>query len=308
MLRDGDSQRGVQSTISSKRLLLTIIINFSITLAEIIGGILTGSLALLSDALHNFSDGFAIILAYVAHRYSIRSSNSKQTFGYKRAEILSAFINSIILIAICIYLFYEAIKRLWEPLPIEGELMLIIAFIGLLGNLACVLILKRDISSNINVKAAYLHLLGDTLSSVAVIVGAVLIIALGIYWLDPLLSMAIALYILKETFDVTKETVDILMQSAPKNLDIEKIRKCMMNIPEIKDIHHIHLWRLNDSQIHFECHVELNKDISVSESGRIIEQAGKILREEFNIAHTTFQIEYGFNHNKKIIYNSPNCC
>lgn len=308
MLNDGSSQLRSQSLVSGKRLLLAIFINFTITLAEIIGGLLTGSLALLSDALHNFSDGFAIILAYVANRYSTRASNYKQTFGYKRAEILSAFLNSIILIAICIYLCYEALKRLWEPLPIEGGLMLIIAFIGLLGNLACVLLLKQDKGNSLNLKAAYLHLLGDTLSSVAVILGAVLIIIFGIYWLDPLLSIAIALYILKETFEVTKETVDILMQSAPEDLDIEKIKKYVLAIPEIKDIHHIHIWRLNDSQIHFECHVELNKDLCVSESGRIINQLGKILQDEFNITHTTFQIEYESKHNKNTIYNTPNCC
>ncbi len=308
MIDNTHSLSASKSSISGGRLIATIVINLAITISEIVGGILTGSLALLSDALHNFSDGFAIVLAYVAYRYSRRSSNNKQTFGYKRAEILSAFINSLILIAICIYLFYEAIHRFFEPQVIEGELMLVFAILGLVGNLACVFLLKQDKNRSINVKAAYLHLLGDTMSSVVVTIGAFLIIAFGIYWIDPLLTVAICLYILKETFDITKETIEILMQSAPKDSDIEKIRQILKSIPEVQDIHHIHLWRLNDSQIHFECHLELNVDLSVSESERIIINAEKLLLKEFNITHTTFQIEYNSRHKRNLIQNSQNCC
>ena len=158
------------------RLLFTIVLNFIITIAQIIGGILSGSLALISDALHNLSDGVSIIISYIALKLKSRDNSPKHTFGLKRAEILAALINSAVLIAICIYLFYEAIVRFMNPVEIKAGLMSIIAFIGLLANVLAVLLLRRDSKKSMNIRSAYLHLIGDTVSSVAVIIGGAAIL------------------------------------------------------------------------------------------------------------------------------------
>jgi cobalt-zinc-cadmium efflux system protein len=279
--------------ISEKNLLAAVVLNFTITIAEIIGGILSNSLALLSDALHNLGDGLAVLLAYIAHRISKRESNMRKTFGYKRVEILAAFINSIILVAICIFLIVEAIERFQNPAPIKGAIMFSVAGIGLLANFVAIVLLKKDAKKNINISAAYLHLLGDTLSSVVVIIGGILIWKFGIYWIDPLITVLISLYILKETYLLLRDSFNILMQSAPKDIDLENIRSSVENIKGVKNIHHVHLWSLNDRQVHFEGHVDLEKDMPVSRAGEISKQIRKLLHDRFEIDHTTLQMEFG---------------
>jgi cobalt-zinc-cadmium efflux system protein len=284
-----------------KRLLLASVLNALITIAEITGGILSNSLALLSDALHNLSDTIAILIAYVANLAARGKANEKRTFGYKRVEILAALFNSVVLIAICLFLFVEAIKRLKNPEEIKGLVMLIIATIGLFANLAAVLLLHRDSSHNLNTRAAYLHLLGDTLSSIAVIIGGVLIYFFHIYWLDPALTIFIGLYIIYETFKILKETVVILMQGTPEHINIEEIKQTLESIPGIMNIHHIHVWTLSDSDIHFECHIDLKDDIKVSETHVIQNQVSKLLFTDFNINHLTLQFEAGCCDDKGVI-------
>ena len=171
--------------------------------------------------------------------------------------------------------------------------MLIVATIGLFANLAAVLLLRGDSRKNINVKAAYLHLLGDTLTSVAVIIGGILIIFFEIYWIDPLITIIIGLYILKETWAILKQTNDILMQGVPENLDLEMISKDLGQFPEIKNIHHVHLWNLDDRSIHFECHVELKEDLRLSETEAIQDRIERMLHERYEIGHVTVQFEFG---------------
>jgi cobalt-zinc-cadmium efflux system protein len=281
------------SGISEKNLLAAVILNFTITIAEIIGGILSNSLALLSDAIHNLGDGLAVLLAYIAHRISKRESNLRKTFGYKRVEILAAFINSIILVAICIFLIWEAIERFSNPAPIKGLIMFSVAGIGLLANLLAVILLRTDSRKNINIRAAYVHLLGDTLSSVVVIVGGILIWKFGIYWLDPLITVLISVYIMKETYLLLRDSFDILMQSAPRDIDLEKIRDAVESMEGVKNLHHVHLWSLNDRQVHFEGHVDLEKDLSVSQAGTLNKKISNLLHDRFQIEHTTLQMEFG---------------
>ena len=287
--------------ISERNLLAAVVLNLTITAVEIIGGILSNSLALLSDALHNLGDGFAVLLAYIAHRISKRESNLRKTFGYKRVEILAAFLNSIILVAICVFLIYEAIERFSHPAPIKGAIMFFVAGIGLLANLLAMLLLRSDSKKNINIRAAYLHLLGDTLSSVVVIVGGLLIWKFGIYWLDPLITLLISLYILKETFLLLRDSFNILMQSAPKDIDIEKIKNVIENMDGVRNLHHVHLWSLNDRQVHFEGHVDLEEDLSVSKAGKLNKQIGTLLHDKFDIDHITLQMEFGCCEENKLI-------
>lgn len=281
------------SGISEKNLLAAVILNFTISAAEIVGGILSGSLALLSDAIHNLGDGLAVLLAYIAHRISKRESNHRKTFGYKRIEILAAFLNAIILVAICIFLIWEAIERFRDPQPIKGVIMFSVAAVGLLANFVAMALLQKDSRKNINIRAAYLHLLGDTLSSVVVIIGGILIWKFNLYWLDPLITVLISLYIMKETFLLLRDSFDILMQSAPKDIDIDKIRTEVESLEGVNNLHHVHLWSLNDSQVHFEGHVDLTEDISTSQAGELNKKISKILHDKFEIGHTTLQMEYG---------------
>jgi len=277
---------------SEKNLFITMALNFFITVAEVIGGIISGSLSLISDALHNFSDGFAIIITYVAMRLSKRPKTSKYTFGLKRAEIIAAIINASTLIIISFFLIKEAIDRFSNPTPITGSLMLIIASLGLIANVAGTLLLKKGSANNLNIRAAYFHLLSDAVSSLAVIIGALFIILYKIYWIDPLLTVLISIYILKETYEIVKESVDILMMSNPEGIDLNVIKNIVEKIPGVINIHHIHLWKLNDNDTHFEAHIEV-EDMAVSKTIEIQKQIEHKLHDKYEINHTTLQFECG---------------
>ncbi len=284
-------------------MLLVSFLNVFITIAELIGGLLANSLALLSDAIHNLSDTLAILLAYIAGRVSKRRSNTKKTFGYKRIEILAAFINASVLIVISVFLIYEAGHRFFDPQPIKGLLMMVVATAGLLFNLLSVLLLRKYSGENLNIRSAYLHLLGDTLSSVAVIIGGMLIYFFNIYWVDPLVTVLISLYLIKETWDVFRQSANILMQAAPEDLDLEVIIPTLEQIPGIRNIHHVHTWGLSEKDYHFECHADLEEDIPVSRTNTIKKQMERILLEEFRIGHLTVQFEYGVSDDKDIIHD-----
>lgn len=287
-----------EKQINLKRLIFTIILNSLITAAEVIGGILSGSLALLSDSLHNFSDVVAIVLSYIANRISRREKTLKNTFGYKRTEILIALLNAGVIIAVSIFLFMEAYERMIHPAPVETGIMLIVAVIGLLGNGISVILIKEDSHRNINVKSAYLHLMSDTLSSVAVVGGGILMYYYGLYWIDPVLTVLIGIYVMKEGYGIIKESVEILMQSAPEGIDIQVIKHRIENFSEINNLHHVHIWRLNDREIHFEGHIDLEENLTLKEIGEIQERIRELLHHEFNITHVTIQAEHN-NCNEK---------
>jgi len=289
--------------VKANRLLAATVLNLIIFFAEIAGGLISNSLSLITDALHNLSDGMAIFVAWVANKISKRPSNLKKTFGYKRIEILAAFLNALILIAISLYLFYEAALRIISPEPVKGLIMLVVAIIGLLANLAAVLLLHRDAEKNINVKAAYLHLFGDTLSSVAVIIGGIFIYFFDLYWIDPVITILIGIYIIKETWKILKQTIDILMQGSPAGLDLDLVRQDLEQIPEIANIHHVHIWNMDDQSVHFECHVDLVENISISETDNIYYMIEKILKETYHIGHLTIQFEYHKCDDKEMIHH-----
>jgi cobalt-zinc-cadmium efflux system protein len=280
------------SEVKGSRLLIATMLNLFISVAEIIGGLLSNSLSLMSDAFHNLSDGLAIFIAWIANKISSRPSNLKRTFGYKRIEIMAAMLNAGVLLVISVWLFYEATWRLFNPEPIKSGLMIIVAIIGLLANFVAVVILRADSKKNINVKAAYLHLFGDTLSSIAVIIGGILIYFFDIYWIDPVITMLIGLYLLKETWGILKQANSILMQGVPAGLNLEIIRKDLEQIGEIANIHHVHLWNLDDHAIHFECHVELKEDFHLSETRQVQSKIESLLEEKYEIGHVTVQFEY----------------
>jgi len=181
--------------------------------------------------------------------------------------------------------------------------MFVVAVIGLLANIFAVVLLRNDQKNSLNVRAAYVHLIGDSLSSVAVIIGSIFIYFYEVYWLDPLITILIGLYILKHTWKILKQTIDILMQSVPEGLDLKSIRAELEKIEEISNIHHVHAWNLTDSQIHFECHVDLCENIRISEAGEVRKKIIRILGEQFSIDHFTIQFEYNFCDDKHMIFN-----
>jgi len=288
-------------TPSQRNIFLSIALNLLITIAEFTGGIFANSLALVSDALHNLSDTFAIALSYVALKAGQKSSNYKNTFGYKRIEILAALFNSVTLIAICIFLFYEAYNRFIHPQPVVEKVMMIVAVISLIANLAAALLLHRDAEHNLNIKTAYIHLLGDTLSSLGVIIGAALIHFYKIYWIDPLLTVLIGIFIIKQTIDILRETIEILMQATPDDFNIDNIKIELEKNNQILNIHHVHAWRLNDTSNHFECHVDLKENLHAAEIDLIRKQLELVLINQFNIHHVTIQMEYNCCDNKNVV-------
>jgi cobalt-zinc-cadmium efflux system protein len=269
-----------------------VILNGIITVGQFAGGIISGSLALLSDALHNLSDVISVILAYLAHRIGLRPQTEQSTFGYKRAEILAAFINALTLIAISVYLLVEAGKRFLHPKEIDYLWMFWLGILGFFANGISVLLLHHNKEENLNIRAAYLHLIGDALTSLAVILGAICIWLFNFYWIDPVVTVLISVYIFVHTYKILKESVGILMQFAPPEIDQLEIVSILEEIPEIKSVHHIHLWQLADHQIHFEAHLVLTENIPVSETNEIALKAKRLLNSRVGITHTTFQYEY----------------
>jgi cobalt-zinc-cadmium efflux system protein len=256
----------------------------------VIGGIYSGSLSLLSDAMHNFSDGVAIIITYIAIRLSKKPRTLKYTFGLKRAELLAAIINASTLIIISFFLIREAIDRFSNPTPITGSLMLVVAVVGLIANVIGTVLLKRGSEVNINIRAAYIQLLSDAVSSLGVIIGAVFIMILNISWIDPALTILIAIYILKETYAVVKEAVEVIMMSSPAEIDLSVLQQTVESIPGVKNMHHVHLWKMNDADIHFEAHVDVD-DLLVSSTFEIRREIEKRLHDSHDITHTTVQFE-----------------
>lgn len=292
----------VNSNSTGSRLIITMLLNFVITIAEIIGGILSGSLSLISDALHNFSDGIAVIISYFAIQLKKKPNTEKHTFGFKRAEILAALINAAALVAISIYLFYESIIRLISPQEVEGGLMTLVAAIGLLANVIGTVLLKRDSGSSLNIKSAYLHLLSDAVSSAAVIAGGIAIYFFRIYWLDPILTIIISIYVLKESFEIVTNTLHVLMEGTPPNISMEKVKKLVEQIDGVVDIHHLHIWTVGEDDIHLEAHVNINNMLT-EESDSLRMKIEKLLHENFNIHHSTIQFECGVCETKTLIKN-----
>lgn len=278
---------------SEKNMLVAIVLNSLITAAEIAGGILSGSLSLLSDAFHNLSDVVSLIISYIAMLVGKKSKSSTKTYGYKRAEILAALGNVIILFIVCGYILYEGIIRFSKPEHIKTVIMLSVAFVGLLGNGISVAMLFKDSKSNINIKSAFLHLLGDTVSSVAVIVTAIILMFKpDWYMLDTILSIAIALYIIKESISILMDSLNILMQGVPKGLDKAKIKERIYSLKslKIKDIHHIHMWDITPGKTVFDAHIVVNEK-SLKNADNIILQVNNLLSSEFHISHSTIQVE-----------------
>lgn len=273
------------------RLWISIILNFIITVAEFIGGIISGSLSLLSDALHNLNDTASLGISLIARKISKRDPNLQKTFGYQRAEIIGAFINLVTLVIIALFLIKEGIERFYDPQPIDGMIMFIVAVIGLLGNVITAFLLHRSSKENINIRSAYIHIMSDAFSSVGVIIAGILIIWYELYIIDTILTLIIAGYILWHSYYMLRKTINILMESTPAGIEIPEIQEAMADINGVLDIHHLHVWRLDENNILLESHVVIDEnDMPNMES--IKSSLKELLSSNFDIHHSTLEFEF----------------
>lgn len=287
--------------IEGKNLVISIFLNIIITVSQVIGGILSGSLALLSDALHNFSDVLSLIVSYIANVLSKKEASTNKTFGYKRAEIIAAFVNSSTLIVVAVILIKEAIERFISPEEIESDLVIWLSLLGIVANGLSVLLLKKDADSNMNMKSAYLHLLTDMMASVAVLIGGLLMKFYQMYWVDPVLTFAIALYLIYMGYDLLKDSTRVLMLFTPNTIEVQKIVETIGKIEPIKNVHHVHIWQLNEDEVHLEAHIDFNEDIKLSQFDAILEQIEEEVYHNHGINHVNIQPEFGKCDNKQLI-------
>ncbi len=277
--------------VSGKKLIWTILFNLVITLAEFIGGLITGYLALIADAIHNLSDVAALGLAWLGVKGSQMPATKRSTYGYKRLEVMTAFISAVSLVVIAIFIFVEAYDRYVNPVPItKPGIFLTVAVIGLLGNVLSIWMLHAEKGKSLNMKTAFLHMAYDAVSSVIVIGGGIVILITDIYVIDTILSSVIALMILWSSYLVIKEAVLIFLEAVPEGIDFDKVLRALREVPRIEDVHHLHIWSLSSTEIALSCHVCLSE--SNYQSGPdIMVKINNLLYDKFNIGHATIQLE-----------------
>lgn len=272
------------------KLWVSIFLNLTITLAQVIGGILANSLALLSDAVHNFNDSMSLVTTLVTKKIAKKGASSTKTFGYKRAEIIGAFVNLITLVIVALFLIKEGVERFFDPQPIDGLTMFWVSMIGLAANLITAALLWKNSQDDINMKSAFIHILSDAFSSLGVIIGGWLIIQYQWYIVDTILTIIIGSYILWHCYYMLWEAIDILMESKPANIDIEELKSSMNRVNKVCDIHHLHIWRLDEQSILLESHVVIEQE-DLHDMENIKSSLKKILHDDFDIYHSTLEFE-----------------
>ncbi len=273
-----------------KGLKVAFIITISMMFFEFIGGLLANSVALISDAGHMLTDSIAIALSLAASIFSAKPPNKRRTYGHHRFEILAALINGASLIIISVYIFYESYKRFLSPPQVKGLMMLSFASFGLAANLVGIYFLKKDQDYGLNIHSAFLHMLGDTLSSIGVIIGGFIIYFTNWRIIDPIIGVLIGGIILKGAIELVIESGNILLESVPKNISLEDVHTCINKINGVVAVHDLHLWSITSELIALSAHIII-EDQKLSEGTRIINDIKSILKNNFNIAHTTLQLE-----------------
>ncbi len=268
---------------------IALILTSAFLIAEVVGGILTNSLALISDAAHMFTDSAALAVSLVAIRIGRRPADGKRTFGYYRFEILAAAFNAILLFLVAMYIIYEAYKRIGNPAQIESMTMLAVAGLGLVVNLISMRLLNKDKDESLNIKGAYLEVWSDMLGSIGVIVGAIVIKLTGWSWVDSIIAVAIGLWVLPRTWTLLKESVNVLLEGVPEGLGIDDIKAVLMGVDGIFNVHELHVWSISSGKSSLTVHL-----VSTSPPHRwpaLTAEIRKLLGERFSIFHATIQLE-----------------
>ncbi|GAA4812097.1 cation transporter [Marinicella pacifica] len=275
---------------NKKRVFIAMLMTFGFMLAEVIGGIISGSLALLADAGHMLSDGVSLLLSWVAFIYSDKQADFKRTFGWHRFQTLAAFVNGLTLLAIAVWIIWEAGWRFYQPVEVMAKPMFIIAVLGLLVNVIVFKILQGGDHDNLNLKSAMIHVMGDLLGSVAAILAAVLIYLFAWNWADPLLSLLVALLIMRSGWFVVKKATHILLEGSPDVIDIEAVKnKIIADIKTVTDVHHVHTWSLTNDKHLMSLHIKVNEHVDDYD---VLWETKELIQHNFPIFHTTIQIEH----------------
>ena len=269
---------------SVKLLILSFAINMLLSVAEIIGGIISGSVSLIGDALHNTSDAFSILIAVIAFKIGNKKASAKYTYGFKRAEIIGGFVNLILLFISGCYLLAEGIERLINPQQIDGLLIIWISVLALIIDALTAKISHHDAHHNSNMKMVFIHNLADAFGSIGVIISGLCIMWFDLYWVDGIVALLIAFYMIFQSVVSFPQIVNILMNAVPDNIDIEQVKNSLLAIKNIKNVHHLHLWCISEHNVAIECHIE-------SDNNDIIVEATQLLKDKFGITHCNFQVE-----------------
>ena len=265
---------------SGPRLLATLALNLLIPVAQVVGGVMANSVALISDAVHNFSDFTAVLISYIAYRIGRRGATAANTFGYRRAEIMAALINVLLLTGASGVILYHAVNRFFHPQAVSGVVVMVLAGVGVVGNGLSAWLLHRDASHNLNVRGAFLHMLGDLLTSVVVLINGALLMFYPWYWLDPLMSVLIVAFILKNGWGLFKASTAVLMNATPAHIDLETVRRFLADLPGVLGVHYLHVWQVSSSSTAFSCHVVV-PDQPVSRTAHLSDRMRRELLNQF---------------------------
>lgn len=289
-----DHAHGIRGSGSRRLLTISLCLTATVMVVQVIGAILTGSLALLADAAHMFTDASALVIALIASAVAARPADDRRTFGYQRAEVLGALVNAIILIVLSVSVGIEGVHRLFEPTSAEigGPLMLVVAVIGLIANAIAMWLLSSAQKTNINVRGAYLEVLGDMIGSAAVIVAAIVIVVTGWMPADAIASLFIAVMIIPRAITLLREVFSVLAESAPKDTHVSEIREHMLGFDGVTSVHDVHVWQLTRGAPVFTAHVGVQPELfAEGRAGELLEQLQGCLADHFDVAHSTFQLE-----------------
>lgn len=282
---------GLPSRTGSRRALgLALVVTFAFFIIEVIGGIVANSLALLSDAAHMLSDAAALGLGLFAIWFAGKPPTLKKSFGFYRVEILAALLNGATLIGISIFILYESYQRLLAPPEVKGGLMMVVAVAGLVANVASALILSRGGRGehSLNLRGAFLHVLGDALGSVGAIGAALVIQLTGWYAADPIISAVVAVFILFSSWNLVRESCDVLLEGTPAHLDLGDIQRAILAVRGVADVHDLHLWTITSGLVSMSCHIVAEP---YSDAEQVLEDVNNLMRERFGVEHTTVQME-----------------
>ncbi|KFF22078.1 cation diffusion facilitator family transporter [Chryseobacterium sp. JM1] len=282
------TQIGSPASRHKKNLLFVLLLSGTYMIAEVIGGLVTQSLALMADAAHMLTDVVGLFLAFIAIKIGERKADASKTFGYYRTEILAAVINAVVLLGISLYVLYEAYQRFQNPPAVQSKTMLIVAGIGLVVNIIGMMILRKDSEGSLNMKGAYFEVLSDMLTSIGVMIAGVIMLTTGWYYADPIISALIGLLIFPRTWRLLKEAVNVLLEGTPKDVDIHKLRQSLEEVPGVKDVHDLHVWSLTSSVNAMSAHIV--RDTGTAQNP-LLKTLTEVTTANFKISHTTFQIE-----------------
>jgi cobalt-zinc-cadmium efflux system protein len=289
------SQHGQDVTATGahrKRLVVVLVITCAVLIAEVIGGLIAGSLALLADAGHMLTDSTGLILALIAASLATRAATARRTFGLQRAEVLAALGNALLLVGVAVWVLIEAVERLRNPAEIDGGLMLVVALVGVLANLAGLLVLRPAQAKSLNMRGAYLEVLGDLIGSLTVVAAAVLILITGWTPFDAIASLLIVVVIIPRAWSLLREVVDVLLEATPHGVDLSEVREHIKGVRGVVDVHDLHAWTITSGVPVLSAHVIVDQAcINEGRSGEVLDRLGECLGGHFDVSHCTFQLE-----------------